>query len=789
MTTKTVLTTKDTKDTKNLLALCLLRDLRALRGLTLFVLLFIVSPVHAGQTEALAAPQLLVDLPADFDGPAPPISPAIISRDESGRATIRAVRVTTPMRIDGRLDEPLYTSVPPISDFIQQEPQEGSPATEKTEVWLAFDADNVYVSFRCWESSPERMIANEMRRDGPNLWMGNDIVSLMFDTFHDGRNSFNFTTNALGGRQDGQVTNERQWNGDWNTVWDARAGRFEGGWTAEVVIPFKSLRYGPGRTQIWGFNVFRTNRWKNEISYITRIPAARGQSGLYQGSLAATVVGLEAPSGSRNLELKPYAISELKTDRAGTPKVSNDLGGDIGLDVKYGLTQNVTADFTYNTDFAQVEADEQQVNLTRFGLFFPEKREFFLENQGVFAFGGAAAGGFAGNSDTPILFYSRRIGLNDGRPVPIVAGARTTGRVGRYSLGLLDIQTGNDPGVRSTNFSVVRLKRDLHRRSNVGLLFTGRTVGQSGVGSNGVYGVDGTFGFFDNLNVNTYWARSRTDGRPGRDTSFRGQLDYPGDRYGVQIEHLVVGDNFNPEVGFVRRDDIRRSFGQFRFSPRPKSIASVRKFFWAGSMAYITNGTGRLDTRESIGEFAIEFQNSDRFSVIVNDTYEFLPRLFAIAPDVTLPVGGYRYDNVHIQMNLGQRRMVSGNFAVDRGTFYSGHKTSISLSRGRTSVGSQLSVEPTYLLNWVDLAEGSFTSQLVGGRATYTMTPLMFTSALLQYNSSNNAISANVRLRWEYRPGSELFVVYNEDRDTLARRFPALANRALIVKINRLFRP
>ena len=175
------------------------------------------------------------------------------------------------MRVDGLLDEALYTSVPPISDFIQQEPQEGSPATEKTEAWVAFDADNIYVSFRCWESNPDRMIANEMRRDGPNMWMGNDIVAFSFDTFHDRRNSFNFITNALGGREDGQVTNERQWNGDWNTVWDVKAGRFEGGWTAEFAIPFKSLRYQPGRAQIWGFNVFRTNRWKNEISYITRV--------------------------------------------------------------------------------------------------------------------------------------------------------------------------------------------------------------------------------------------------------------------------------------------------------------------------------------------------------------------------------------------------------------------------------------------------------------------------------------------------------------------------------------
>jgi len=694
------------------------------------------------------------------------------------------------MRVDGLLDEALYTGVLPISDFIQQEPQEGLPATEKTEMWLAFDDDNIYVSFRCWETEPDQVVANEMRRDGPNMWQGNDLVAFSFDTFRDQRNSFNFITNALGAREDGQVTNERQWNGDWNTVWDVKARRFEGGWTVEAAVPFKSLRYQPGREQIWGFNAFRTNRWKNEISYVTRVPAARGQSGLYQGSTAATLVGLEAPSGSRNLELKPYAISNLKTNRASTPAVSNDVSGDIGFDVKYGLTQNLTADFTYNTDFAQIEADEQQVNLTRFSLFFPEKREFFLENQGLFAFGGAAAGGFSSaGSDVPILFYSRRIGLNDGQPIPIVAGGRTTGRVGRYSLGLLDIQTGNDSGVRSTNFSVVRLKRDLLKRSNVGLLLTGRSVGQTGIGTNAVYGIDGTFGFFDNLNVNTYWARSRTDARRGKDASFRGQLDYQGDRYGAQLEHLVVGDNFNPEAGFVRRDDIRRSFGQLRFSPRPKSIRAVRKFSWTGSMAYVTNGSGHLETRESTGEFAIEFQNSDRLSVTLTDTYEFLPRLFAIAPGITLPTGGYQFDNVHVQMNLGQRRKVSGNFAIDRGTFYSGHKTSVSASRGRLNAGSRLSAEPAYLLNVVELAEGSFTNQLVGSRVTYTMTPQMFASALLQYNSSSHDVSANVRLRWEYRPGSELFVVFNEDRDTLARRFPALANRAFIVKINRLFRP
>jgi hypothetical protein len=356
-------------------------------------------------------------------------------------------------------------------------------------------------------------------------------------------------------------------------------------------------------------------------------------------------------------------------------------------------------------------------------------------------------------------------------------------------VGLVDMQTGNDPEVRSTNFSVVRLKRDLFRRSSVGLLLTGRSVGQSGLGTNGVYGIDGTFGFYDNLNVNAYWARSRTDGRVGKDTSFRGQLDYAGDRYGVQLEHLMVGDDFNPELGFVRRQDMRRSSALFRFSPRPQRIASVRRFFYQGSLDYIADASGHLETRESNGEFAIEFQNNDRLTVIVTDSYEFLPRPFPIAPDITLPIGSYHFNNVHVQMNLGQRRKVSGNLALDRGSFYNGHKTTLSLSRGRMNAGSRLSLEPAYLLNIVDLKEGSFTSQLVGSRVTYTATPLMFASALLQYNSSSHAVSANVRLRWEYRPGSEFFVVYNEDRDTLARRFPALAGRALIVKINRLFRP
>ncbi len=730
-------------------------------------------------------------LPFIFDGPPPPVAPEVIARDQSGRVTIRAVRLTSPIRLDGQLDEEFYNTIPAISDFIQQEPREGEPATERTEAWLLFDADRVYVSFRCWESRPERMVVNEMRRDDMNVYQ-NDHIAFVFDTFYDRRNAVEFVINALGGRMDGQITNERQYGGDWNPVWDLKVGRFEGGWTLETAIPFKSLRYRPGRDQIWGFNIRRVTRWNNEWSYLTRIPSALSGLGIFQVSLAATVVGLEAPAGSKHLEVKPYAISNVKSDMLATPKVSNDLGGDVGLDVKYGITQNLTTDFTYNTDFAQVEADEQQVNLTRFSLFFPEKREFFLENQGTFSFGGAGSagggGGTSGTNDTPILFYSRRIGLEQGHVVPIQAGGRLTGRVGRYSLGALNIQADEQSlsGSPPTNFSVVRIKRDVLRRSSIGTIFTRRSVSPTAPGSNTAYGIDGTFAFFDNLAVNTYWARTQTDGLSGNDISYRAQLDYAGDRYGVQLERLVVGDDFNPEIGFLRRDDMRRSFGQFRFSPRPRWIKPVRKFSWQGTMAYVENGAGRLETRNWSGEFGIEFQNSDKFTLHYEDAFEFLPRPFPIATGVTLPVGPYDFAATRAAFNFGRQRKLSGNVTVERGSFYSGHKTAIGFTQGRVNFTSQFSVEPTYSLNKVELPDGAFTAHLGGSRIIYTITPLMFVSALLQYNSADNSVNSNVRFRWEYRPGSEMFLVYNEQRDTLARRFPALANKAFIIKINRL---
>ena len=724
-----------------------------------------------------------------LDGPPPPVAPATVARDGQGRFTVRATRLPAPLRIDGQLDEAPYSTVEPIGDFVQLEPTAGAPATEPTDVWIFFDDDSLYISGRCWDSAPEaRWIANEMRRDG--ALYNNDNFSVVLDTFYDRRNGYFFLVNPIGGIYDAHVTNEQPGgNPDWNAVSDITTGRFEGGWTFEMAIPFRSLRYQPGRAQVWGVNLRRVVQWKNEFSFVVPMPASFGAMGIFQISVGGTLVGLEVPPGGKNLEIKPYGISGVTTDRRATPPISDALDGDLGLDVKYGVTQNLTADFTYNTDFAQVEVDAQQVNLTRFSLFFPEKREFFLEGQGIFEFGGAQQSFFRGG-DTPILFFSRRIGLSQGRTVPILGGARLTGKFGRYTIGLIDIQTDDavDAGALATNFGVVRLKRDIFRRSAVGVLFTGRSKSTLVDGSNRTYGLDATFGFYDNLRINSYVAKTETPGLAAQDLSYRGQVDYAGDRYGLELERLVIEENFNPEVGFVRRPDMRKSFASARFSPRPRSIAAIRKLSWQGSLNSIENNAGVLETREAQAQFGIEFENTDRFSLGVTDTFEFLERPFSITPGVTIPVGGYDFQDVSVSYTVGQRRRLQGNVSVQHGTFFSGEKTTVGFRRGRFEVTPQISVEPSLSLNWVDLPEGSFRTELIQSRIVYTPTPRMFLTGFLQYNTSNDTIGANLRLRWEYQPGSELFVVYTEERDPLTRTFPEIINRAVTVKVTRLFR-
>ena len=731
--------------------------------------------------------------------PPPPIAPAVQSRNSSGQATVRAIRLDAPIVMDGLLTEAVYEEVPAITGFIQQEPVEGQPATERTEAWVLFDDENIYISARCWQSRMDQVVANEMRRDEI---FRNDNFAIVFDTFHDQRTGVLFRANPIGALMDMEFTEEPTFNIDWNTVWDVRTEYFDGGWTVEFVIPFRSLRYPAGAGRSWGINLGRTVLSKNERSFLTLIPASLSSRGFTTAAYAGNLVGLEVPDDSINIDVKPYAIGGLTSDLSMPNPIENQLSGDAGVDLKYKITQSLTADFTVNTDFAQVEVDEQQVNLTRFSLFFPEKREFFLEGKGLFEFAGGR--GFSGGgssayrrgrqgTNTPVLFFSRRIGLENGRVIPIRAGGRLTGKMGPFSIGALSIQTegAGTIDLPSTNYSVLRIKRDVLRRSSIGGVFTGRSASTVSQGSNQAYGVDGVFTFYDNVNLNAYIAKTQTGGLVGDDLSYRGQFNYAGDRYGLQLEQLSVGANFNPEIGFVRRHDFRRSFGSARFSPRLRRWESIRKLSWDASLDYTTDGAGLLETRVQSGVFGVEFENSDEFFIDQSLNYEFLKAPFEISPGISIPVGGYEFANTRFGYAFGPQRTFSGNASVEYGTFFGGNKTSVTLIRPRVEITPQISLEPIMSLNWLDLPQGVFATTLVSSRVTYTLTPRFFVGALVQYNSSGRSVGTNARLRWEYQPGSELFVVYTEERDTLSlmpERSTLLRNRGLVVKLTRLFR-
>ena len=764
------------------------------RAACLCACLLIAAARVGAQTSAASAADGGIQPPA-------PIAPAVVARDGSGHVTVRATRLTRPLDIDGRLEEEVYVETQSVSDFVQQDPHEGEPATERTEVWVLFDDRNLYVAARCWDSEPEKMVANELRRDHGNIF-NNDNFAVALDTFYDRRNGFLFQTNPVGGVGDGYMTDEKEHNRDWSTVWETKSRRFDKGWTVEMSIPFKSLRYTAAGPQVWGILLRRIVRGSgNEHSFLTQIPAAAAGGGIYRMSRAGTLVGLDAPARSRNLEIKPYAISSDVTDNVSKPAITNDVRGDWGFDVKYGLTRSLIADFTYNTDFAQVEDDAQQVNLTRFSLFFPEKREFFLEGQGIFAFGGVSGQTGRGLGSTiptesPVMFFSRRIGLNNGLTVPIVAGGRVTGRADKYSIGALNIETDDSIAARAaqTNYSVLRVKRDILRRSNVGVLLTRRSAltttlpGAPNAGDNIVGGIDLNLSFYQALNMLGYYARSDTPGRDGDDYSYRGALDYAGDRYGVQFEQMMVGDDFNPEVGFLRRSDFKRSYAAARFSPRPKNSRMFRKVGIEGSFDYISNNTtDELETRQTSLGTNIEFNSGDRWQLDYSKSFEAIDAPFTVAGRGTVGVGDYDFQEVSTAYTLGPRRKVSGTLRVGHGGYYNGDQSAASYS-GRVELNPKFSVEPNISFNWIDLPGGRFTARLISNRANLTFTPRMALGALVQYNTSNNSLGANIRFRWEYTPGSDFFVVYSEGRNTLLDLPGALSNRSLAVKLTRLFR-
>jgi hypothetical protein len=736
-----------------------------------------------------------------------PILPEIMVRDADGRANLRALRLPSPLQFDGRLDEPFYADVKGFSGFIQQEPHEGEPATERTEGWVFFDDDSIYVAVRLWETDSSKRVMSDMRRDAFNLY-NNDHIAVLMDTFHDHRNGFGFSSNAQGGLFDWQTTNEQP-SPNWNGLWDARTANIDGGWTVEFRIPFRSIRFAEGG-QTWGINFRRMVRWKNEVSYLSPVPVSWGRRGLNKLSDAGSLVGLEVPAKLRNLDVKPYALGAVNTNNVVTPPVSNATDIDLGVDAKWGITQSLVADLTFHTDFAQVEDDEGQVNLTRFSALFPEKRDFFLEGQDVFSFGGAnpnqggggfgpqaiqgGGGGGGGNNVTPFLFFSRRIGLQNDVVVPIDGGARLIGRTGAYQIGALHMHTARrDTALAEpTNFSVLRINRDVLSRSRIGMIATRRGPGLAHQSENYAYGADAALNLKTELQIEGYWSATRDSVKSNTSTdvdrqSYRGRFNWNADRTGLQVEHLFVGDGFNPEVGFLRRSAFRRTYGQARFSPRPKTWKGVRKVYYEASLDYFEDPAGHPESRETQGAFRIELNTSDQLAFEFSRQFEGVDVELAVTSGLTVPVGAYEFTQGRFLFTSSPQRPVSGTLTLTRGGFYGGTLNEVTW-RGRVELGPQFQLEPSISLNYFDTPWGKGDAHLVGSRVTYTLTPKMFVSTLMQYQSSVDTMTTNARFRWEYQPGSELFVVYSDGRTTVGPGFPTLQNRSFVVKVTKLFR-
>ena len=729
----------------------------------------------------------------------------IISREASGKVTLRATRVTRPIVLDGKLDDEIYQQVPAAGDFVQQEPVEGELATEKTDMWVFFDDRFVYITARCWETEPRLQVANEFRRDHSDIQDGDNLV-VVLDTFYDRRNGVYFQVNPRGGLRDMQVSDERQANPDWNAVWDAKVTKDDKGWTVEMAVPLKSLRYKTSGQQTWGINARRMVRWKNETSYLSRVPASWGGRGILKFSSAATLVGVELPKITRNLEVKPFVTSGVFTNRVLQPSFTDDLRGDWGIDAKYGLTKGLNMDLTYNTDFAQVEADDSQVNFGRANIIFPEKRDFFLEGQGIFAFGGVSArppgGDGAGNLQnentapnlSPIMFFSRAIGLQSGQPVPITVGARVTGRQGRYSVGLLNLQTDElaGAGARATNFSVVRVRRDLFRRGSIGGVATYRPQRSGSLtGANEVFGGDMTLAFFQNLNINTYFAKSVTPGSTTDQTSYLVKVDNTVDRWGANFERLKVGEGFNPEIGFLRRRAFARTFGQAQFSPRPKNAKLVRKYNYRTNIDWLQNPTGKLESGEWTGTFRADFQSGDQIEHEYARSYEYLADPFGISraagDRVQIAPGEYHFGEHRTTIYLAPQHPMTGRINVLYGTFYDGNRTELAFN-GRVNINPRIDLSPRIQYDWLDLRAARFTTKLVAARIGLALTPRMALSSLFQYSSAGSSLVSNIRFRWEYIPGSDLFVVYTDNNDTRFTGISRLQNRAFIIKATRMVR-
>ena len=725
-------------------------------------------PATAQQAPAPAAPE------------SAPAGAAINYQTARLERRLMAVRATGPITLDGVPDEAAWNDAPIASHFLQNDPREGEPATYDTEVRVIYDEDALYVGVFAKDDEPGRLIVNDIKKDYNTAT--SDGFTVILDTFHDGRNGYQFATNPAGAKWDSQMANEgRENNVDWDGIWDVAARVVETGWYAEMRIPFRTVKFSPAEIQTWGVNFERKVRRLNEDSYWSPLPRVYN---LDRVSMAGTVEGMRGLRPGKNLRFKPYAASSSST-LAGQPTNGNF---DLGLDVKYGVTSGLVWDFTVNTDFSQVEADEQQVNLTRFSLFFPEKRDFFLENSGIFQFG--AGNGFfgAGSQQEMRLFFSRSIGLSgDGAAIPILGGTRLTGRQGAYSLGVLNIQQREDAAEPGANFTALRLRRDILANSDIGVMVLNKD--EAGSHYNRVAGFDANFRF-GFLTANTYLARSFSPEALtpaiGNEYATRASFNYQSRTWQATTGYGSIGEGFNDEMGYVPRRGVHNLDGRYGPYFRPavfsKWLRQTQPHFEFD--VFTRQHGGGIDTSLMGYHWNLQFQDGSNAEVGVNPMIEDIPESFVInrASATSVNAGRYEFTEYFASWRTNESALISFNTRYNTGPFYDGYRRNLNFTPSirlnenfNASVGLQL--------NDISLSTGSFVSKLITTRVNYNFNTKVFFNALVQYNSDTHQWTSNLRFNIIHRPLSDIFFVYNERRD---ERTGQMLSRALIAKMTYL---
>ena len=701
--------------------------------------------------------------------------------------------------IDGHLGDVMWQDAEAFSGFVQRELQEGAPVSERTEVRILTDGEALYVGAWMYDRDPSRIVPGEKVRDV--TLTNSDYFAVILDTYLDRQNGFVFATTPAAVEYDGQVVKEGEGGGvqqsgqtraqsgsmggfnlNWDGSWTVATSVDSLGWYAEFRIPFSTLRYGGAATQTWGLNFARSIRRKNEEAFWSFIPR---QFNLYRLSRAGTMEGIQVPV-RRVATVTPYVLGGMYRAYAldGQGKLGSDAthSNEFGADAKYGLTPSLTLDLTYNTDFAQVEVDEQRTNLTRFPIFFPEKRPFFLENAGVFS---------AGTPQAVDLFFTRRIGIDSiGRPVPIIGGGRVSGRAGGFTVGLMQLFTDDVPtGPPEMSYTVARVSRELSARSRVGAIAVQRMATSNADDHNRTYGIDGRIGAGQNWTFDWWGSKTETPGRTGDEFAYSARAGYQTGDWNNGIRFVQVGDAFNPEVGFLNRSGGYRfydiSFMRLVRVPSWKWLkqwnphSSYRGYF--GLDGFYQSAQWHVDLTE------VEFANGGRFGPELNIYHEGLQEPFEISPGVTLPVGSYDYPSLGLDLSTNPSSPVSLTLRGDFGPFYDGTRNGGSATivmRYRASFTSSLLVD----YNDVHLDEGNFERSLIGTRLAYFFTPRILAQALVQYSNQAQAWTANARFGWLNTAGTGLFVVYNEGQ--VADGFfdwVRPQSRSLILKYTRQF--